>query len=74
MVGSAYTSGVETLKRAGIVSAAAEMRTILSEITGLSPLEVPLSHRELARGEQTRLEAILDRLLTGLSHREDELP
>ena len=61
MVGSAYTSGVETLKRAGVVSAAAEMRTILSELTGLSPLEIPLSHRELARDEQTRLEAILDR-------------
>ena len=52
---------METLKRAGVVSATAEMRTILSEVTGLSPLEVPLSHRELARDEQTRLEAILDR-------------
>ena len=61
MVGSAYTSGAETLKRAGIVSGAAEMRTILSELTGLSPLEVPLSQRKLAPGEQTRLEAILDR-------------
>ena len=61
MTGTAYASGVETLKRAGIVSAAAEMRTILSELTGLSPLEVPLSHRKLADGERARLKTILDR-------------
>ena len=60
-VDSAYTSGVETLTRAGVGSAAAEMRTILSELTGLSPLEVPLSHRELTCGEQAELRAILDR-------------
>ena len=61
MLAAAYASGVETLTRAGVVSAAAEMRTILSELTGLSPLEVPLSQRKLARDEQPRLEAILDR-------------
>ena len=61
MVGSAYSSGVETLKRAGIVSAAAEMRTILSELTGISPLEIPLSHRELTAGEREKLKTVLDR-------------
>ena len=61
MVGTAYSSGAETLTRAGIVSAAAEMRTILSELTGLSPLEIPLSHRELTADELEKLKNILAR-------------
>ena len=61
MVAAAYVSGVETLTRNGIVSAAAEMRTILSELTGLSPLEVPLSQRKLDRDERAKLQTVLAR-------------
>ena len=60
-VGSAYSAGTETLKRAGIVSAAAEMRTLLSELTGIPPLEIPLSRRQLTSDEAAYLKDLLDR-------------
>ena len=60
-VGSAYSAGAETLKRAGIVSAAAEMRTLLSELTGIPPLEIPLSRRRLTSNEAACLKNLIVR-------------